>query len=90
MLLFCSSTSSSLHAGDDALVVVVNGHGQHLLGAVLADDVLVKQLGDASWLGYLASQVELSLGGAFYLFVHVSPGKARCTRRRYRRPPAPL
>ena len=35
-----------LHPGGDALVVVVDGDGEHLLGAILPDDVLVELLED--------------------------------------------
>ena len=45
MLLFCSSTSSSLvEPGVDPLVVVVDGDREDLLGPLLADDVLVELL----------------------------------------------
>jgi hypothetical protein len=50
MLLLASSTSSlrrcSARLGLQALVVVVDGHRQHLLGALLTDDVLVENLLD--------------------------------------------
>ena len=55
--------------------MVVNGYGQHLLGALLADHILVQQLGDAARLGYLAAQVELSPGRALYLFVQYLSAK---------------
>src|SRR5262249_52806052 len=44
----------------DALVVVVDGHGQDPLGVVLADDVVVQELEDLTRLGQL---VEAQLGG---------------------------
>ena len=44
----------------DPLVVVVDGDGQHLLGLVLADHVLVEEAED---LGGLRQLVELQLGG---------------------------
>ena len=46
MLLFASSTSSSLHAGLEPLVVVVDGDRQDLLRRLLADHVLVEDLAD--------------------------------------------
>src|SRR5207253_3623368 len=49
----------AFQARDDALVVVVHRHGEHFLGAVLADDVLVEELGDALGLGYLATEAEV-------------------------------
>ena len=42
MLDFCSSTSSVTELRVDALVVVVDGDREDLLGALLADDVLVE------------------------------------------------
>jgi hypothetical protein len=41
------------------LVVVVDGHGQDLLGGVLADDVVVEELIDLTGFGQF---VELQLG----------------------------
>src|SRR5690606_12542821 len=41
----------ALLAALDALVVVVHGHRQRALGAVLADHVLVQDLEDLAWLG---------------------------------------
>ena len=40
------STSDSLAAVHQPLVMAVDGHGQDLLGALLADDVLVEVLDD--------------------------------------------
>src|SRR6202044_3150609 len=50
----------------DALVVVVNGHGQGLLGLVLADHVRVEELLDLPRLG---QAVPLELGGVGELFL---------------------
>jgi hypothetical protein len=44
----------------DALVVVVDGDGEDLLGVLLADDVVVQELVDLTGLGQL---VEADLGG---------------------------
>src|SRR5262249_28167987 len=41
--------------GLQALVMVVHRHGQHLLGALLADDVLIKDLLDLVGLGELVA-----------------------------------
>ncbi len=45
------STSDALAAVHQPLVVAVDGDGQHLLGVLLADDVLVEVLDDlrAAW-----------------------------------------
>ena len=48
------STSGSLVAVHQPLVVAVDGDGQHLLGVVLADDVLVELLDDLPRRGNLA------------------------------------
>ena len=61
MFDFASSTSSSVAGAElDALVVVVDGDRQDLLGLVLADDVVVQELVDLTGLGQL---VEAQLGG---------------------------
>ena len=46
MFDFCSSTSSAVRAGVDALVVIVDGDRQRLLGALLTDHVLVEDVVD--------------------------------------------
>jgi hypothetical protein len=43
MFDFCSSTSSAASLGRCALVVVVDRDGEDLLGALLADDVVVEE-----------------------------------------------
>ena len=53
MFVFCSSTSSTCVAGADALVVVVDGDREDLLGALLADDVLVERVVDLARVGQL-------------------------------------
>ena len=60
ILLLAISTSSlargAAGARLQALVVVVHGHRQHLLGALLADDVLVEDLLDFVGLGQLVAR----------------------------------
>ncbi len=53
-----------LHAGGDALVVVVNGDRQHLFGAILANHVRVQVLVDLGWRRQLRKrQAGLGSGG---------------------------
>ena len=53
MLHLASSTSVSLAAWPDALVVVVDGHGERALGLVLADHVVVEDVVDLARLGQI-------------------------------------
>ena len=46
MFDFCSSTSSALRAGVDALVVVVDRDRERLLGPLLTDHILVEDVVD--------------------------------------------
>ena len=61
MFDFCSSTSSSADLGVDALVVVVDGDGEDLLGPLLADHVLVEDGLDLGRLGHRRQAVALRL-----------------------------
>jgi hypothetical protein len=61
MLAFWSSTVARLAARLDALVVVVDGHGEDLLGPVLPDHVLVEHGLDLRGLGEAADLLTLLL-----------------------------
>ena len=51
-----------LLAGLDALVMVVDGHGQRALGGVLADDVTLEKLADLGRLGQLVEFYVVGIG----------------------------
>ena len=62
------STSDRLGAVHQPLVMAVDGHGQHLLGVLLADDVLVEVLDDLPGRGDLGEQRLAGAAAAALLF----------------------
>jgi hypothetical protein len=63
-----------LAAGVDALVVVVDGDGEDLLGALLSDHVLVQELDDPLWRRHLGER-RPGLLGRRLLFVDYLPAQ---------------